>query len=239
MEKEQKKIPEEIQTGTTRRGFLKGAAAAAAGGAVALATVGAAVPKVAKAADPEKKPMYRYLFAERQNCTGCRACEYACSVYHTGVVRPSVAKVHVYKHRSVVDVPVICWHCDDKPYAPCIAACPTTPLAIQKDPKTNGIILNEKICLGAKCLKCVEACPAQFIRVNPDTGQPLMCDLCGGDPECVKACLAQSGNPQGPCLMANKLGFGVNQAYRNVTPEEAGEDLLELLFYPNKTGERR
>jgi Fe-S-cluster-containing hydrogenase component 2 len=236
MEKDQKKIPDVMQTGTTRRGFLKGAAAAA-GGAVALATVGAAaVPKVAKAADPEKKPMYRYLFAERQNCTGCRACEYACSVYHTGVVRPSVSKVHVYKHKNVVDVPVICWHCDD---APCIAACPTTPLAIQKDPKTNGIILNEKICLGAKCLKCVEACPAQFIRVNPDTGQPLMCDLCGGDPECVKACLAQSGNPQGPCLMANKLGFGVNLAYRNVTPEEAGEDLLELLFYPNKTGERR
>jgi Fe-S-cluster-containing hydrogenase component 2 len=235
MEKEQKKIPDVMQKETTRRGFLKGAAAAA-GGAVALATVGPAVPKVAKAAEPAQNPMYRYLFAERQNCTGCRACEYACSIHHYGVVRPSVAKVHVYKHRNVVDVPIICWHCDD---APCIAACPTTPLAIQKDPKTNGIILNEKICLGAKCLKCVEACPAQFIRVNPDLGMPLMCDLCGGDPECVKACFAQSGNPQGPCLMANKLGFGVNQAYRNVTPEEAGEDLLELLFYPNKTGERR
>jgi len=234
MEKEKKKIPGVMQAETTRRGFLKGAAAA--GGAVALATVGSAVPKVAEAAKPEKKSMNRYLFAERQNCTGCRACEYACSVHHYGVVRPSVAKVHVYKHKSVVDIPVICWHCDD---APCIEACPTEPKAILKDPKTNGIILNEKICLGIKCMKCQEACPAMFIRVNPDTGQPLMCDLCGGDPECVKACIAQSGNPQGPCLMTNKLGFGVNQAYRNVTPEEAGEDLLELLFYPNKTGERR
>jgi len=34
--------------------------------------------------------------------------------------------------------------------------------------------------------------------------------------------------------MANKLGFGVNQAYRNVTPEEAGQDLFDLLFYPAK-----
>jgi len=236
MESEKKKFPDVLQKETTRRGFLKGAAVTAAGGAVAIVTVGSIRPKVVEAATPVKKSVLRYLFAERQNCTGCRACEYACSVQHTGVVRPSVAKVHVLKFQNVVDVPVICWQCDD---APCIAACPTTPTAIKKDPNTNGIILDEKLCLGAKCMKCQEACPAQFIRANPDTGQPLMCDLCGGDPECVKACLAQSGNPQGPCLLANPLGFGVNQAYRNVTPEEAGEDLMGLLFYPNKTGERR
>jgi len=236
MESERNKLHDVLEKETTRRGFLKGAAVTAAGGAVAIATVGSIRPKVVEAATPVKKSVLRYLFAERQNCTGCRGCEYACSVHHTGVVRPSVARVHVLKFKNVVDVPVICWQCDD---APCIAACPTTPVAIKKDPKTNGIILDEKICLGAKCMKCQEACPAQFIRANPDTGQPLMCDLCGGDPECVKACLAQSGNPQGPCLLANKLGFGVNQAYRNVTPEEAGEGLMGLLFYPNKTGERR
>jgi Fe-S-cluster-containing dehydrogenase component len=139
------------------------------------------------------------------------------------------------KYKDVIDVPVICWHCDDHP---CIEACPTTPKAIQADPKHNGIILNENICLGAKCMKCQEACPAHYVRANPDTGKPLFCDMCGGDPECVKACLAQSCNPQGPCLMANKLGFGVNMAYRAVTPEQAGADLLDLTFYPNVTGKR-
>jgi len=236
MERKDKKLPDALRQETTRRGFLKGAAVAAAGGAVAVATSGMVNPKTADAAASTGKPTLRYLFAERQNCTGCRACEYACSMHHFDTVRPSVSKVHVMKYKGVVDVPVICWHCDD---APCIEACPTDPKAIQKDPKTNGIILDEKLCLGAKCLKCQEACPAQFIRIHPDTGQPLMCDMCGGDPECVKACNAQAGNPQGPCLMANKLGFGVNQAYRNVTPEEAGEDLVALLFYPNETGERR
>ncbi|MBN2687385.1 MAG: 4Fe-4S dicluster domain-containing protein [Deltaproteobacteria bacterium] len=235
MENDKKKIPGVLEKETTRRGFLKGAAAAA-GGAVALAAVGTVKPAAVEAAEPQKKDVMRYLFAERQNCTGCRACEYACSVFHTGVVRPSVARVHVLKYKNVIDVPVICWHCDD---APCIEACPVNPKAIHKDPVSNGIILNEKTCLGAKCQKCVEACPAQFLRLNPDTGQPLFCTMCDGDPECVKACLAQSGKPQGPCLVADKLGFGVNQAYRNVTPEEAGEDLLGLLFYPNKNGERR
>jgi len=168
MERDDHKFPDVLSKETTRRGFLKGAAAVA-GGAVALATVGgAASPKKAMAQAP--KDVMRYLFAERQNCTGCRACEYACSVYHTGVVRPSVARVHVLKYRGVVDVPIICWHCDD---APCIEACPTTPKAIQKDKVSNGIILDEKICLGAKCLKCKDACPAQFIRVNPDKGMPL------------------------------------------------------------------
>ena len=230
--KEEIKIPEIVNKETSRRGFLKGAAMTA-GGAIALATIGGGVrPKEVKAAEAPKV-MQRYLFAERQNCTGCRACEYACNIEHLGVVRPSMARIHVYKHKGVVDIPVICWHCDDHP---CIAACPTNPLSLTVDPKSNGIILNEKTCIGEKCLKCMEACPAQYVRVNPDSGQPLMCDMCGGDPECVKACVRQSGQPQGPCLVANTLGFGVNQAYRNVKPVKAGEDMMDLLFYPSKGG---
>jgi ferredoxin len=129
----------------------------------------------------------------------------------------------------------MCWHCDD---APCIKACPTTPNSLTKDPKTNGIVLNTKTCLGAKCMKCAEACPPKYIRGNADTGQPLICDLCGGDPQCVKACMEQSGNPQGPCLMGRPVGIGVNMAFRDVTPEQAGKDLATLLFYPNVEGKR-
>jgi hypothetical protein len=87
-------------------------------------------------------------------------------------------------------------------------------------------------------MKCAEACPAQYIRGNADTGQPLICDLCGGDPQCVKACMEQSGNPQGPCLMGRPVGIGVNMAFRDVTPEQAGKDLARLLFYPNEEGKR-
>ena len=227
---EESKIPEIINKETSRRGFLKGAAIAA-GGAVAVATIGAGVrPKEAKAAEAPK-PMERYLFAERQNCTGCRACEYACNVKHEGVVRPAAGRIHVLKHKGVIDVPVICWHCDDHP---CVAACPTNPKSLTVDPNNNGITVNEKTCLGEKCMKCQEACPAQYVRVHPDKGLPIMCDMCGGDPECVKACLQQSGKPQGPCLIANRMGFGVNQAYRNVKPVKAAEDMMDLLFYPSK-----
>ena len=39
--------------------------------------------------------------------------------------------------------------------------------------------------------------------------------------------------------MAGTAGFGVNMAYRDVTPAEAGDDLIRNLFYPNEDGERR
>ena len=161
MEKEERKTPKILEKETSRRGFLKGAVATA-GGVAALTTLGGLKPPAAKAAAPAKKPQFKYLFAERQNCTGCRACEYACSLKHEGFVRPSVSRIHVRKYFSVIDVPVICWHCDD---APCIKACPTTPKAIKKDPETNAIkYIDDKTCLGAKCNKCIEACPTSALK---------------------------------------------------------------------------
>jgi len=237
---EDKKLPDVLKKETSRRDFLRGTATAA-GSAIAISAIGGIAPKKAEAqysvqGVPGTKPnAQKYRFAERQNCTGCRSCEFACSLFHYGTARPALARIYITKYKDIVDVPVMCWHCDD---APCIKACPTTPNSLTKDPKTNGIILNEKTCLGAKCMKCQEACPAKYIRGNPDTGQPLICDLCGGDPQCVKACMEQAGNPQGPCLQGRPLGIGVNMAFREVTPEQAGKDLANLLFYPNVEGKR-
>jgi Fe-S-cluster-containing hydrogenase component 2 len=226
-----------VEKKTSRRSFLKGALTTAGSVATIVTVGGFKTPDVGAAEPAEKKDKMKYLFAVRENCTGCRACEYACSLKHEGVVRPSAARIHVTKYASVVDVPVICWNCDD---LPCIKACPTTPTAIKKDPETGAIkYIDDKTCLGAKCNKCIEACPAGYLRRNPDTGWPIFCDLCDGDPECVKACAEQAGNPQGPCLQAGKLGFGVNMAYRDVTPEEAARALHKNFFYPNEKGERR
>lgn len=222
----------------SRRCFLRKSVQLAGG--LALASMSAAAPAVVRAAE-EKAPIkpedrMKYLFVQRENCTGCRSCEYACSQFHEKTVRPAAARIHVKRFHGVVDVPVICWHCDD---SPCIKACPTTPKAIAKDKETNIIkYIDDKTCLGAKCNKCIEACPSQFLRRNPDTGWPMFCDLCDGDPQCVKACKLQAEDTA-PALRTNKLGFGVNMAYRDVTPKEAAKALHTNLFYPNKDGERR
>jgi hypothetical protein len=38
--------------------------------------------------------------------------------------------------------------------------------------------------------------------------------------------------------VAGKVGFGVNLAFRAVTPDQAGKDLMDLTFYPNVDGKR-
>jgi hypothetical protein len=38
--------------------------------------------------------------------------------------------------------------------------------------------------------------------------------------------------------MGRPVGIGVNMAFRDVTPEQAGKDLANLLFYPNVEGKR-
>jgi Fe-S-cluster-containing hydrogenase component 2 len=37
-------------------------------------------------------------------------------------------------------------------------------------------------------MKCVDACPFGAIYAHADVDNPIKCDHCGGDPECVKVC---------------------------------------------------
>jgi Fe-S-cluster-containing hydrogenase component 2 len=38
------------------------------------------------------------------------------------------------------------------------------------------------------CKMCIMVCPVGGVSVNPTSGEVVMCDLCQGDPECVRAC---------------------------------------------------
>jgi Fe-S-cluster-containing hydrogenase component 2 len=42
-------------------------------------------------------------------------------------------------------------------------------------------------------MECVPACPFDVVFIAP-TGEVLKCDLCGGDPACVKACSTRPDN---------------------------------------------
>lgn len=53
------------------------------------------------------------------------------------------------------------------------------------DQRTGAIVIDEEKCI--RCLACLEACPFEAIQVSP-SGEMLKCDLCGGDPVCVKYC---------------------------------------------------
>ncbi|MCD6323879.1 MAG: 4Fe-4S binding protein, partial [Desulfurococcales archaeon] len=53
------------------------------------------------------------------------------------------------------------------------------------DTETNAWLINYGRCIG--CRECAYACPFGAINLNM-VAMPIKCDLCGGDPECVKVC---------------------------------------------------
>ena len=115
-------------------------------------------------------------------CSGCRACEVACVAYHEGRFAASTARLRVTKIESQgVDHPQLCRLCRR---APCLEACPAG--ALYRSGQTGAVLLHPEHCIG--CSECVDACPFGMADLHPETGLALICDLCGGDPACVKRC---------------------------------------------------
>ena len=122
------------------------------------------------------------LVVQPENCTGCKSCMLICSFAHTDAFDYDDARVRVTKNESRgQSTPLVCRNCDD---APCIPACPVE--AIGREPNHQRVILDEGACTG--CGICVDACPYQAIHLHPASGVAVKCDLCGGDPQCVKVC---------------------------------------------------
>lgn len=126
-------------------------------------------------------------------CTGCRACETACSVAREDSVHPAASRIYIVQTGlGPFDIPVVCHRCSD---APCVAACPPRASALSQDPVSGLISLDVGSCLragGADCRRCARVCPAGAIRYHPASDLPMFCDLCGGDPACVRSCAFQA-----------------------------------------------
>ncbi len=115
-------------------------------------------------------------------CSGCRACQVACVAWHEGRFGTATARIRVTKVEPLgVDHPHVCRLCGRPP---CVAACPTE--ALYTDEGTEAVLFRPGDC--NVCSACVDACPFGMVTLRPDTGLALICDLCGGDPACVKRC---------------------------------------------------
>ncbi|MFW6389721.1 MAG: TIGR04076 family protein [Halanaerobiales bacterium] len=126
------------------------------------------------------------ILVDEEKCTGCRTCETICSFEHSGSFTPVNSRIKVKKiEEEGKDIPNICRQCGD---APCVKACPVD--ALKRDRETKAIIVDQKKCIG--CKQCAEACPFDAINFIEIKDTPLICDLCGGQVECVTKCPTQA-----------------------------------------------
>lgn len=130
--------------------------------------------------------MLKTLIVDAQKCVGCRTCESYCALKHDATCNPARARIHVVKwEREAVFVPINCRRCE-KPA--CELVCPKH--ATRRNFATGAMEVDRTRCIG--CLSCVFACPFGATFSDPCTGEVLKCDLCDGDPTCVKVCPAEA-----------------------------------------------
>jgi benzoyl-CoA reductase subunit BamC len=131
----------------------------------------------------KKTKTVKIIKVDLDKCNGCRACEVACSAFHSSPKyssnNPARSRIRVI-HEPLRDV-----------YVP-IRAGDYTPAECTG---RHTYIINGKEY--DECSFCGVSCPARDIFKEPDSGLPLKCDMCESDPPleepmCVQWCLADA-----------------------------------------------
>jgi Fe-S-cluster-containing hydrogenase component 2 len=129
------------------------------------------------------EPIGKVLTIDYEKCTGCRLCELVCAVKHDGISNPVRSRIKVMKWEAEgLYIPMSCQQCQD---APCLIGCPVK--AISKNEARGGRVeVDYDVCIG--CRTCVAVCPFGAMSFNPIDRKVIKCDLCDGDPQCVRFC---------------------------------------------------
>jgi carbon-monoxide dehydrogenase iron sulfur subunit len=120
---------------------------------------------------------------DRRLCTGCEACNFACSFAHTGLFDLKRGCIHFEGNRMYIGNPIACQQCKN---AKCASVCP-----VEAFRHTEQLVeLDREKCIG--CGECVRVCPFHAVFIDHADDKARKCDLCKGDPVCVKYCQKQA-----------------------------------------------
>lgn len=188
---------------------------------------------------PKKLHHYAMVIVQ-DKCTGCRACEKACSKewdisaeqgeFRTKVLYAGQAQSN---NSKMTWLPVLCNQCDN---APCVKVCPTKASYKREE---DGIILVEASkCIG--CKTCLVACPYDARYYAEEKHTVDKCTFClpriekGLMPACVEHCNQQVryfGDLNDPESSVSKILKEVS-SYHVLKPE-AGT--ISNVFYTQET----
>lgn len=112
-------------------------------------------------------------------CTGCRQCETTCAFLRSGKSSRNLSRIKIMSAYSTgIDGPVVCQQCQER-Y--CVKSCAFNALTIGS---LGQIIISPTICTG--CGACEKSCPIGALEAFGSIY--YVCDLCGGQPQCVEVC---------------------------------------------------
>ena len=114
-------------------------------------------------------------------CTGCRACEFACSFQRKKSFHYRFSLIRIQKDKEAEGffVPNLCRHCADPP---CAKDCPAGAI---RRLESGRVAIDPQSCTG--CGLCIQSCPWS-VPVMGEEKIAEICDLCQGDPSCVQFC---------------------------------------------------
>jgi Fe-S-cluster-containing dehydrogenase component len=87
------------------------------------------------------------------------------------------------------------------------------------------VLVDRERCTG--CGVCVERCPGSIPFLHPKDGKAVICDLCGGDPECVKVC--QGANFDALSIIRPTWTVHTRKLFAR-TPEDLTRDVALNLY---------
>ncbi|MDQ1279494.1 MAG: protein NrfC [Thermoproteota archaeon] len=168
-----------------------------------------------------------WIMRDYPKCSGCRLCEVACSLKHEGKIWPEASMVRVFMQTPGVEVPHLCTQCSDYP---CVNSCPTKALSVNQT--TGAVAVDNEKCKA--CGICIKACPGKIPHLHPDRKRIVICDLCGGDPQCAKVCTAMGFNtlmiyPRVPDITYNLYAKTPADLTKNLAYKFYGEKAKELI----------
>ncbi len=136
--------------------------------------------------------MQKGFIFDSNKCTGCNACQIACSLENDVEFPLNWRQVNTFNAMRHPDIPhfhlsMACNHCFDPP---CMIYCPA--LAFSKDPSTGAVNIDQKKCIG--CQYCSWVCPYDAPQFNPLSRVIEKCTFCSHRlednllPACVALC---------------------------------------------------
>ena len=170
-----------------------------------------------------------FLF-DVNRCTGCHACELACSTENELGWGRSWRQVVPFNEERRPGIPTFhlslaCNHCEE---APCMSQCPA--LAIGREPSTGAVLIDPEHCIG--CGYCSWVCPYDALRFDDGLSVMTKCTSCnhrlkeGLEPACVDACPTAA------------LGFGALEGEENTPGFPTTPARPRIRFRPLQEGTR-